>query len=1223
MALNENCPKGAVFKQNGSSYNFKFKVNSTLKDKALLNADEEDEMKIFGYKRCIPLTILIWIFTILSLGFLRLLFHWWPHWVLYVMFKRCPLDEAERVLVVDSYEGTHRSYFVKKVIHLSIENINYYDNKVFSKGCNDSINAEKIQLKSEIKTIRIYLNDGSYQDVSHIRVINIKKISYVWCQSQGMFQKLVGLDRGSTTAHLHNLKGYSADEQFVRRFIYGLNTIDIPMQSIITLIGLEILNPLYIFQAFSFVVWLSEGYVYYLGAIVIMSLFGITSSVIQTRENQKTLRKTVHFSDKIVVCRRKEDEKLEALYEEISTTNLVPGDIIVIPRYGFEVPCDAALLCGSCVVNESMLTGESVPIVKTALPNRNLLYNEKEDMNHTLFSGTKVLQARYHSDKKILAVVLRTGFLTAKGSLVRSILYPPPTDFRFDKDSYRFIWILAIIAISGSIYTAITKASRGLTIVDIIVKSLDLLTIVIPPALPAAMTVGKMYALRRLQKYQISCINSRVINVSGSIDCICFDKTGTLTEDGLDMWGIVPIESSEELGLPLRNVSTLSNDHPLKIGMATCHSLTLLNSIVLGDPLDIKMFESTEWSIEEMDVFDTSKFDVIISTVVRPPSLLEEENTTEIGLIHQFHFSSSLQRMSMITKVFRDPRYVVYSKGSPEMIQSLCIPNTVPVHTNNVLRGYTEEGYRVIAIAYKVLEESNFVEILKLRREEVECDLIFAGLVILENRLKNQTTPVIEELQGADIKIVMLTGDNILTAVSVAKECGIVPPSKTIVDVTADERDEQNPKIYYTASGITLPLRSSLILNKLNGCDIESEGRIIGDYSFALTGRTWAIIRDKFPDLLPKILVKGAIFARMTSEHKQQLVKELQNIGYHVAMCGDGANDCGALRAAHVGVSLSEAESSVASPFTSHKADISCMPLIIRQGRAALVTSFGVFKFMVLYSLLEFTSTFILYNIDSNLTDFEFLFIDVGLVVNFMFFFGRNQAFKGSLFRKPPLTRLLSFVPLFSMVANLFVLVLTQILSFYLIQQFLWFKPFHFTQPLEYKCYENYAVYSISQFQYIILAFIFSYGKPYRVPIYKNKVFFFSLLTMTLVCTFITVFPTNWVKNILQLEYPPKIDFPILIIALAIVDCIVCLIIEYFIVDYLLTKKFKMTSYESNSEYKYQLVKHELDSSPGWPPICKHQPMIISSSLECMRKSEINTAQLERQERLTTNITKL
>ncbi|KAL5242619.1 hypothetical protein ACI65C_010029 [Semiaphis heraclei] len=1225
MASNENCPTdtGAVFKHNG--FNTNSKKETIISDNSLLNAGEDDEMEIYGYKRSGPMAVIIWILIFLTLGFIRLLFHWWPHWVLYAMYKRCPLNKAERVLIVESYEGMYKSYFVRPVKNVSIKKINKEELLLANNNSKiDSIAIGENHIDLEIKSIRIHLNDGSCQDVSQIRAVDIKKICYVWCDIQGKFQKLVGLDRGLTTAQLHTYKGYSVQEQLIRKCIYGENKINVPIQNIFSLIWLEVLNPLYIFQAFSLVVWFSEGYVYYLGAIVIMSVFGITSSVIQARANQRTLLETVNSLDKVTVCRNMGGPNSEAIYEVISTTDLVPGDIIVIPRIGFEVPCDIALLCGTCVVNESMLTGESVPVLKTALPNINLLYNEREDANHTLFSGTKVLQARYFSDRKVHGVVLRTGYLTAKGSLVRSILYPPPADFRFDKDTYRFIWILAAVATSGSIYTAVSKASRGLTVFDILVKSLDLFTIVIPPALPAAMTVGRLYALRRLQKHHLSCMNTRVINVCGSIDCICFDKTGTLTEDGLDMWGVVPVENNHELGSPIRDVTTLSNDHSLKLGMVTCHSLTLLNSTVSGDPLDIKMFESTGWCLEELEVSDASKFDVLIPTIVRNPTTSNDGKQIEIGLIHQFHFSSSLQRMSMITKTIGDPRFIVYTKGSPEMIQSLCIPSTVPSMTNTVLREYTEEGYRVIALAHKVLQNCNFVQIPKLRREEVECDLTFAGLVVLENRLKDQTTPVIEELQGANMKIIMVTGDNILTAVSVAKECGIVLPSKTVVDVTADESQGCSPKIYYTASGITSPMRATMFENYYsNKNDLELEARVNGDYSFAMTGRTWAIIRDKFPVLLPRILVKGAIFARMTSEQKQQLIQELQYIGYHVAMCGDGANDCGALRAAHVGVSLSEAESSVASPFTSHIANISCMPRIIREGRAALVTSFGIFKFMVLYSLLEFTSTFILYNIDSNLTDFEYLFIDIGLVVNFMFFFGRNEAFQGSLFKKPPLTRLLSFIPLFSMVANLLVMVSTQVLSFHLVHNFSWFKPFDYTHPKEYKCYENYAVYSISQFQYIILALIFSYGKPYRGPIYKNTVFFTSLLTMTAVCSYITLFPADWIKELLQLQFPPFMEFPIIVVTLAVVDCILCLGIEYFIVDYLLTKKLKLGSYDSSSDHIYHSVQVELDSSPGWPPICKHQPMITSSSLECMRKTEIDTEQFERQERVKTMSTHL
>jgi cation-transporting P-type ATPase 13A2 len=94
------------------------------------------------------------------------------------------------------------------------------------------------------------------------------------------------------------------------------------------------------------------------------------------------------------------------------------------------------------------------------------------------------------------------------------------------------------------------------------------------------------------------------------------------------------------------------------------------------------------------------------------------------------------------------------------------------------------------------------------------------------------------------------------------------------------------------------------------------------------------------------MLVKAQVFARMSPDEKHELVERLQSLGYVVAFCGDGANDCGALKAADVGLSLSEAEASVAAPFTSHTQDIGCMIDVIREGRAALVTSFSCFKYM-------------------------------------------------------------------------------------------------------------------------------------------------------------------------------------------------------------------------------------------------------------------------------------
>uniref|UniRef100_A0A8D9BL32 Cation-transporting ATPase n=2 Tax=Cacopsylla melanoneura TaxID=428564 RepID=A0A8D9BL32_9HEMI len=1157
-------------------YYNKTKHNGHMEDfhdkRKWLNRGEEDEMEIFGYRKCMAKCILTWILYLLTLGILRLVFHWYPQWQLYFTHQRCELLLSEKVLIVDIYENIFKSYFIKDVKSLSIPMFGIQEN-----------NNSEYPAKGT-KSIRIYLCDGTSKEVTELKVINVKKLMYVWSDHCENFIKLVGLDKGLTNSQLHEFGGFTFEEEFMRGIVYGKNEINVPIQSIWALFVLEALNPFYIFQVFTLCVWFAEAYYYYTCAIIFMSVFGIVSSVIQTRQNQKSLHDTVNTVDKVTVKRS------QVLYEEVPTTHLVPGDIIVIPKHGCTMACDATLLQGNCIVNESMLTGESVPVMKTALPSQNQYYNEKEDINHTLYCGTIVLQARYHGDDYLHAVVIRTGFQTAKGALVRSILYPPPADFKFDQDSYKFIWVLATIALCGSMFTIIMKSLRGMSLWDITIKSLDIITIVIPPALPATMTVGKLYALTRLKKHNISCINSRVINVSGSINCVCFDKTGTLTEDGLDMWGVVPLKD-KRLDVPIKHIQDRNDFVLLKHGMATCHSLTLINGELSGDPLDLKMFESTGWKLEEPNLKEDSHYELPIPAIVRPPCG-GSDTGIEIGLVHQYQFSSTLQRMSIITRQLGSEDLMVFCKGSPEMIQSLSKPDTIPENMVSILSEYTEQGYRVISMACRVLPLADFKHLNFMKRDDIEKDLEFLGLIILENRLKPQTEGVIKELKDAKVKVVMITGDNIQTAISVAKECGIIDPGETVVDVSVVPGGiKESPKVFYTVSGVSaIPTKAK----KLNYSKTEEElGLESGAYKFAVTGKAWELIRDELPELIPRLIVKGAIFARMSSDQKQQLVLELQQLGYYVAMCGDGANDCGALRAAHAGISLSEAESSVASPFTSTVANISCVLRIIREGRAALVTSFGIFKFMVLYSLCEFFSTMILYTIDSNLTDFEFLYIDIALVFNFAFFFGRNHAFSGPLTADTPQSSLFSHVTLLSMLFQLILMVSMQIVSFVLVHKFAWFEPFVFTNATSYSCYENYAVFAISMFQYIILAITFSQGKPYRTPIYKNKLFTMSIFAMTLACIYITLYPANAVIQFLQLRFPPDIHFPLLILYLAIGNFVLSLFIENFVIQYLLMNKFK--HWNNIKKCKYLAIEHDLDNTFSWPKLSKQAPVIMTS----------------------------
>ncbi|KAI4204377.1 MAG: hypothetical protein LQ350_001133 [Teloschistes chrysophthalmus] len=177
------------------------------------------------------------------------------------------------------------------------------------------------------------------------------------------------------------------------------------------------------------------------------------------------------------------------------------------------------LLAGDCIVNESMLTGESVPVSKTSATNESLRVMDlgassihPEAAKSFLFSGTKIIRARRPQDGTdeeavALAAVARTGFNTTKGALVRSMLFPKPSGFRFYKDAFRYISVMAAFAAVGFVASLVNFVRLKLAWHLIIVRALDLITIVVPPALPATLTIGTNFALSRLKTKSIFCIS--------------------------------------------------------------------------------------------------------------------------------------------------------------------------------------------------------------------------------------------------------------------------------------------------------------------------------------------------------------------------------------------------------------------------------------------------------------------------------------------------------------------------------------------------------------------------------------------------------------------------------------------------------------------------------------------------------------------------------------------
>uniref|UniRef100_A0A673YE38 ATPase 13A3 n=1 Tax=Salmo trutta TaxID=8032 RepID=A0A673YE38_SALTR len=783
---------------------------------------------------------------------------------------------------------------------------------------------------------------------------------------------------------------------------------------------MDVLNPFYIFQLFSVILWSADEYYYYAVAIVFMSVISIATSLYTIKKQYVMLHDLVAAHSIVRVS--------VSDIEEALSTDLVPGDVMVIPSNGTIMPCDAVLVSGTCIVNESMLTGESVPVTKTNLPNPGEgdkegdgAYSMEEHKRHTLFCGTHIIQTRFYSGELVKAVVVRTGFSTAKGQLVRSILYPKPTDFKLYRDAYLFLLCLVAIAGIGFVYSIVLSIMNK----TIIIESLDIITITVPPALPAAMTAGIVYAQRRLKRIGIFCISPQRINICGQLNLVCFDKTGTLTEDGLDLWGVQRVENgtfhlSEENAYKESLVKS-----QFVACMATCHSLTKIDGQLSGDPLDLKMFEATGW------VSDRNwTFNLCPSLFLHPSSVFRAEICGKcggqvIGIVRQFPFSSALQRMCVVARLLGEKRMDAYLKGAPEVVASLCKKDTVPEDFAEVLEDYTKQGFRVIALAHRRLESKlTWHKVQNINRDQMEANMEFLGLIIMQNKLKAETAGVLEDLRRAHIRTVMVTGDNMLTAISVARDCGMIPPQDRVIIADAlPSKDGQSIESFSVMSTINI-----------SSTDPKSQDQ----YHFAMSGKSFAVITEHFQDVLQKLVLHGTVFARMAPDQKTQLIEALQSVDYFVGMCGDGANDCGALKRAHGGISLSELEASVASPFTSRTPNISCVPSLIREGRAALITSFCVFKFMALYSIIQYISVTLLYSILSNLGDFQFLFIDIAIILLIVFTMSLNPAWKELVSRRPP-SGLISGPLLFSVLTQILICLGFQTIAFLWVRHQAWY----------------------------------------------------------------------------------------------------------------------------------------------------------------------------------------
>ncbi|KAK1997065.1 ATPase [Colletotrichum falcatum] len=1069
-----------------------------------------------------------------TLGLAWVLLRWLPRWQVKLLGKPSPLAECDWVVV----ENQWGEFAVMDV-----------DKKLYGRPMSTIFGSGE----------KSYAMDDEYDPIiAELRMLNYRYVRLYFNQQKDKFVMFNGWVDPNWTDPRAVRAGIDSDEKGLREVVFGNNLIDIEQKSIPQLLVDEVFHPFYVFQIASLILWSLDEYYYYAVAIFLMSFGSIATTLIETRATMKRLREISRFECDVRVLRN-------GFWRYVPSGELVPGDVYEVSDPNLtQFPSDGLLLSGDCIVNESMLTGESVPVSKSPATDETM-YNldlaaptvSPEIAKHFLFCGTKIIRARRpqedrDGDAVALALVVRTGFSTTKGSLVRSMLFPKPSGFKFYRDSFRYISVMAVVAMLGFIASFVNFLRLHLAWHLIIVRALDLITIVVPPALPATLTIGTNFALSRLKKKQIFCISPQRVNVGGKLDIMCFDKTGTLTEDGLDILGVrvaspATGKFTDVLTDPLSLMSGQAGD-PLQASrlkaalftMATCHSLRSVDGELMGDPLDLKMFEFTRWSFEEgkqspneIDDLDQGS---LAPSVARPPpehsdilryttGRRDQSAPFELGILRSFEFVSQLRRASVIVRQFGQQSADIYVKGAPECMREICREDSFPIDYDEHLAYYTHKGYRVIGCATRHIPKLSWVKAQKMKRHEAEANLEFTGFIIFENKLKPTTASVLAELLKSNISTTMVTGDNILTAISVARECNLINKTAHCFIPRFIEGNAGDPKAQLRWESIdngAFQLNAETLLPLPPPADVDASLAYnindIRNYSLAVSGDVFRWIVDfASPLVLQRMLVRGRVFARMSPDEKHELVEKLQGIGYCCGFCGDGANDCGALKAADVGISLSEAEASVAAPFTSRVFDIRCVPQVIREGRAALVTSFSCFKYMSLYSAIQFTSVSFLYAKASNLGDFQFLFIDLLLILPIAVFMSWAGPFP-VLSRKRPTADLVSRKVLIPLLGQMAICILIQAAVYVAVREQPWYIPpriSHDKSNIENS--ENTVLFLVSCFEYILAGVVLNAGPPFREPALNNWPFMATIAVTLMITLYMILGPVDRVRDLMQL----------------------------------------------------------------------------------------------------------
>ncbi|KKS44009.1 MAG: ATPase, P-type (Transporting), HAD superfamily, subfamily IC [candidate division CPR1 bacterium GW2011_GWA2_42_17] len=480
----------------------------------------------------------------------------------------------------------------------------------------------------------------------------------------------------------------------------------------------------------------------------------------------------------------------DGLEQKVESQFLVPGDIVILQE-GDQIPADCQLLESLHLeANEASLTGESMPVEK----------NPQDEIKRQLFLGTIVAKGRGK------AQVISTGMQTRFGQIAASLSQIKEEKTPLQKKLSTLGKQLGVLALGASSTVFIIGLFSKYSVIEMILTSISLAVAAVPEGLPAVITIALAIGMQRMASKRAILRRLASLEALGATTIIATDKTGTLTKNEMrvvKIWGDL--------------------DRILTAGVI-CNNASL-----------VFKHDSQKYDV----LGDTTEAALLLLAVEK--GLLPEQVKDNGTLLEEFAFDPGLKLMSVVWE--KNKQKIVYTKGAPESI--LERSNLIQEEKQNIktaFQEYAKEGLRVIALAYKNVERTPDT------REDAEKDLVFIGFVGIADPARAEVKEAIALAERAGIRTIMITGDNELTANSIAEKIGLIQKGEEI-----------------------------------------------------LTGKQFEQLSDdEATERLPHV----RIFARTTPDHKLRIVRLLQKMGQVVAVTGDGVNDVLALKQADVGVAM-------------------------------------------------------------------------------------------------------------------------------------------------------------------------------------------------------------------------------------------------------------------------------------------------------------------------------